>query len=372
MSEVNKAVIRRFMQAKTTQGSLWLRVQLLLVICAAVSLVSACPGPKITPGFYTAFIRADGRIQTNFSVDGTAWEAKFRVIHDEKSPFGPGIAAQPTSLVALAFFSTDQLAGGTKLIVKRGLGPTGWQGQDSPIASLATTTSSAPAISYIKDDTYVVAWNDGSAVRTASLNSMGLADTGIIAGTAGADINGAPSIAAHDNQALMVWLSRTGDAKKFVIHSAVSKFNGGRITWRLSSDLHLPIPTDANFAITGNPSIFWDGATFLMAVPAQVHIFSSNDEGLGDKWVVLTFTSTDGSKWIFTEHCHLSTTASREYLAVAGRNGKTRLLISPEVQNEGIILGSTSIFCTEVTWNSMFSDNGAIDMSPALTHNLAP
>lgn len=342
--------------------------QFTLVVCIMVAiLISGCVPQQ--PRFYSAFIRNDGRIQTNASLDGISWPAESRFLHPEVSSFGPGIAATPKGVVALAFFQKNT-AGRQFLVVKQGLGSRTWESAVSSESLIEEgDVQSAPAIAHIQDNVFALAWRDGNRIRTASFDANVQQGSKFIGtGIVGSDADGAPSIAFDGDRALMIWLSKNRDNARGItfIGRAIGTLENNRLIWQAIDDLELTFPADTNLRnVTGSPSIFYDSSRFFLAVIAL-----TSDGAETHKLVV--FDSDDGGEYQFRGMCILDRGDVESEIALAANQGSLVVLRAPSGTGSpnGAVFGSLPGSCQEVAWSTAFGDQGNTGgQKPAITHN---
>lgn len=274
------------------------------------------------PGLYAAFLTQDGHIRTVVSDNGDVFKTgDYDVIHVEKSDFGPGIARDPRSgILALAFFPNDVVGDATKLVIKQALGPTMWE--EDAAAWMETETQSPPAIHYLTDGVYAVAWNNGGKIATASFNYQeGLVPSEFESTAA----LGAPTITSDGDAALMIWQSARQPG---VYHSATGSIDEeGRVTWERGSDISRETRPGllSTLALRGRPSIAWDGAAYRLAATGIDSGGNSNSR------VIAFLKSGNGQQdWIVESTCLLDLPENSvpfELLALAIVEDEVRVLV---------------------------------------------
>jgi hypothetical protein len=353
------------------------RVQPTLIVWILLALlISGCVPQR--PRFYSAFIRSDGRIQTNASLDGITWPAESRFIHPESSSFGPGIAATSNGTVALAFF---QQKPGTKqqfLVVKQGVGSRIWESLVSGESVSEVDVNSAPAIAHIQDNVFALAWQDGNRIRTATLDANIQQGPKIIGtGVIGSEAAGAPSIAFDGDRALMVWLSKHEDNARGIryLGRAIGTLVNRRIVWQAIDDLEPPFSPDGLVIrkVVGNPSVTYDGSRFSLATIASIFSQDENSGGGATTYRLVGFESDDGRSFRFIGECNNDLNLKeRVDIAMAANNGSAFVMRGPGATAgaNGVVINGFPDSCSEVAWSTAFGNQGSPDgQKPAMTYS---
>jgi hypothetical protein len=328
-------------------------------------LGQGCDGPiPISDGFFSAIVRADGKIQTNFSTDGLNWGEGF--VHNDVGEIdkGVGIATNKAGvMVFLTFFAKDQ-AGRTKLFVRVGLGNS-WESH-SP-TQISVNAASAPAICRIDDRFFLIAWNNGGGgISTSLLDSESLGNSnafrllGDINDTLASQIDGTPSVTAVDNKILLVWRTRKPD-NSIDYASNLGTLNPANANVNFGTSSRLNVSSSRG-TLTGFPQVSSTSGVFALSI--------SYVRSIGEDLEVRRFeyfNSNDGISWSdFCESEDAVMAHLRPHSITLNRIGQVTELVSG---NAADVDGQIMRNCGESQeWNnsSAFSNNGARLMQPAI------
>lgn len=340
---------------------------LTLALCFILFQSQGCNEPlQISDGFFSAIVRADGKIQTNFSTDGQTWEQGH--IHTDIGNIDQGVGIttdKSGTLVFLCFFGNDD-SGSNKLFVRTGLG-NNWESQLA--TQVTTNAASAPAICRIDDRFFFIAWNNGSGgMTTALLDKQNLGSNnafrilGDINDNLASEINGTPSVSAMNNRILVVWRRRKADGAKDFASNSIS-FNpaNGNVNFGSSSQLS---PPPSQGSLVGFPQVSNDGSRFVLSI--------SFSNPIGNDLTLQRFdyfSSTDGNNWQAfdcPESQNVLDSQVRPHSIAIDRNARITQLVVGNDQNVGGLIIRGCGGTKEWSDNSAFDDKGKISLQPAL------
>lgn len=339
----------------------------IVLVCMILVLFlgQGCDGPiPISDGFFSAIVRADGKIQTNFSTDGLSWGEGF--VHNDVGAIdkGVGIATNKAGvMVFLTFFARDQ-AGRTKLFVRVGLGNS-WESHSA--TQISVNAASAPAICRIDDRFFFIAWNNGGGgISTSLLDSESLGNSnafrllGDINDSLASQIEGTPSVTAVDNKILLVWRTRKPD-NSFDYASNLSTLNAANSNVSFGASSRLNVSTTRG-TLTGFPQVSSTSGVFALSIS---YVRSIGGEQELRRFAY--FNSNDGSSWSdFCESENAVNAHLRPHAITLNRIGQVTQLVSG---NGADVDGQIMRNCGESKeWSdsSAFSNNGASLMQPAI------
>jgi len=336
---------------------------LTLILCLVLFQGQGCNGCnqplQISDGFFSAIVRADGKIQTNFSTDGLNWQPGF--IHADLGTVDKGVGITTDKagvLVFLAFFTKND-AGSNKLFVRTGLG-NNWE-THTP-TQINVNAASAPAICRIDDRFFFMAWNNGNGGISTSLfdkQNLGTNNafrlSGDINDNLAAGIEGTPSVTALNNQILVVWQTREGYA------SNITSFNPANpnVSFGTSSALNV---APLRGTPVGPPQVTSDDARFVLSIGCQ--------RSAGEDLVTHSFCyfiSIDGRSWA-AQACvsaPLVNLQVRPHSIAIDRNSQVAQLVAGSNDGRAEIMRNCG---GSKRWrdNSAFNDEGALVLQPAI------
>jgi hypothetical protein len=338
--------------------------RVLLSLTLILALGQGCGGPlPISDGFFSAIVRTDGLIQTNFSTDGLNWGTPF--VHTAMGTVdkGVGIAADKAGLMMfLTFFTKDTVGeniGQNKLIVIAGLGNS-WE-SISP-TQLNVGAASAPAICRVDDKFFFIVWNNGNGGMSTSLfdkDKMGDNNafrlTGEISDSLAAQIEGTPSVAALNNEIVIVWRTDNGYASHILTLDAPN----ANVRFGSSSEL-TAFPRHGT--LTGPPQVTNDGTNFVLSIGT---IDSAGEDMTGDSFSY--FRSINGITWVSGD-CQsgvLVDLHSRPHSIAIDGNGRVAQLVAGSNDGRAEIMRNCG---DRKTWReeSAFNDRGTLALQPAI------
>jgi hypothetical protein len=325
------------------------------------------------PGYLVAATvnEQDQRMVTHVSRDGETWD--HRVAHREQTLRGPGIAAHPRQKrLVLAWFQPGDAQLGARLRLKTGDGATQWS---APVEDLVFSSSqSAPAISHLADDRYVLVWNTGQGIWYAVYDdATGVLDPAdqFVAGLP-VPAQGAPTVASNGQVARLMWVETadsTGKAQLLSAEGAISASSpdvGASVSWTPRGRVELPVPLPLLFEeLRTAPCLQWTGADFLLTTV----MWSADKSAV---WAV-HHRSADGSSWTWSAACRLDELPIPPH-AVAGAIGPggSVVITPPTIPANGRVRSPITEHCLNVLsqrWqdDSVFRDRGRPGRSAAVT-----
>jgi len=363
-----------------------------LMVVMSLSVVGCNTADSdVAPSYMSAFIRADGKIQTAVSADhGAHWSGHVHA-GSAGARYGVALAVNPDNctLYYLAYFFDGP--SGMQLAMETGLGNQNWN--DAHPETMSYPSLSAPSMCYIGDDKFLIAWKESDGIGTVVydaaapdiperrfLNRNDIDDDDALA------CRGSPAICCEyetpDKPTRMVWQHQDRKLRERIGRLRTD----GTIDFAGSDTRTLLFPdsTIRNDSIVSAPDLFLsvvndvEGAVIFRSVGSDLTGY--------DQTTIAPFLE----EWKINNDHHVLgvMTPAPANIAMAGASQRPSrpveleeilfsvcLLPAPHTPESVVRLiqdpadGTGEIHHQDVTWLEAFGDDGYPNMRPDLTFN---